>query len=116
MTTQPSYSTNDPRGWCGDPSRGAALGRPTVAGSYTGTRLRLVRTRLDSGGYDRNGTYFGIGAPLYWCASDDGDIDYILRAGDREAATRKVQERYPTARFYREARFGATESQETPTP
>src|SRR5690606_26966366 len=26
----PSYSTNDPKGWCGDPRRGAAMGRPSV--------------------------------------------------------------------------------------
>jgi hypothetical protein len=23
----PSYKTHDPKGWCGDPQRGAALGR-----------------------------------------------------------------------------------------
>ena len=26
----PDYSTHDPKGWCGDPRRGAALGRATI--------------------------------------------------------------------------------------
>ena len=26
---RPDYTTNDPKGWCGDPARGAALGRPS---------------------------------------------------------------------------------------
>lgn len=97
-----SYKTNDPRGWGGDPKRGAALGRPTLKGpaDFSG-KLTLQRVRLDSGGYDPNGTYFGTGAPLFWYASDDGEIDAVLRASDREAAKRKVSALYPKARFYR---------------
>jgi len=96
----PDYGTNDPKGWCGDPTRGAALGRPTIQDASTdfAERLFLRRVRLDSGGYDGNGTYFGIGAPLYWVASEDGDIDYMLRAGDRETARGKVLARYPKAK------------------
>ena len=97
----PSYRTNDPRGWCGDPKRGAALGRATVQGIYDGSQLTLRRVRLDSGGYDSNGTYFGCGAPLYWCADDSGEIDFMLRASSREEAKREVREVYSTARFYR---------------
>jgi len=103
----PDYSTRDPKGWAGDPRRGAAVGRPTVQKgdpeTFTG-KLVLREVPLNDGGYDRNGTYFGLGPPLYWCAGGDGDehdIDYMLRASDREAAKRKVRERYPNARFYR---------------
>jgi len=96
----PSYTSNDPKGWGGDPSRGAALGRPTVQGELTG-KLYLRRVRLDNGGYDSNGTYFGVGSPLYWCASADEEIDYMLRAHCREDAKEKVRSRYPSARFFR---------------
>jgi hypothetical protein len=99
----PDYRTNDPRGWGGDPSRGAALGRPTIRGesaNYAG-RLVLRRVRLDCQGYDPNGTYFGIGAPLYWCANDECTIDYVFRAADRAAAKARVLNDYPNARFYR---------------
>ena len=103
MTT-PSYKTNDPRGWCGDPKRGAALGRPSLHAEEAEDvteKLYLRRVHIDSGGYDCNGTYFGLGAPLYWCASQDGSIDYMLRADDREHAKQQVREKYPHARFWR---------------
>lgn len=99
----PSYSDNDPRGWCGDPRRGAAMGRPTVdAEDQTAPiKLYLRRSYLDQGGYDCNGTYFGIGAPLYWCADADGTVDFMLRAHSRADAKRQVTARYPSARFWR---------------
>lgn len=98
----PDYSTHDPRGWCGDITRGAALGRPTVRGpaEYAG-RLSLQRVRLDSGGYDRNGTYFGHGDPLYWYADSDGTIDGMLRAKDRADARAAVLAMYPSAKVRR---------------
>ena len=98
----PSYSTNDPKGWGGDPRRGAALGR----GSHHATdkdapvKLYLRRVPLDSGGYDKNGTYFGIKKPLYWCADKDGDIDFVFHAYSREGAKDIVCETYKNARFY----------------
>jgi len=115
-TTRPSYKTNDPRGWCGDPRRGAALGRtskhrvrkpnengydqPQPDPSFTG-KLVLRQVRLDSGGYDVNGTYYGQDVPLWWYADDEGTIDVVIRAKDRELAKAKVRELYPNARFWR---------------
>lgn len=80
-TSKPDYSSRDPKGWCGDARRGAAMGRGTYKGpaDYAG-RITLRRVHLDSGGYDTNGTYFGHGMPLYWYACEDGDIDGMLRA------------------------------------
>ena len=93
------YRTNDPRGWCGDPRRGAAVGRPSVhdaPADFSG-RLYLRRVRLDAGGYDRLGTYFGRGGPLYWCAGEG--VDFMVRARDRADAVRRVRSRYPRARI-----------------
>lgn len=97
------YSTNDPKGWGGDPKRGAALGRLTVqeAPADFAGKLTLRRMRLDSGGYDKNGTYFGHGAPLYWVADEGGLIDYMLRASDRECARNLVLALYPKAKIRR---------------
>lgn len=98
----PDYSTHDPRGWCGDPKRGAALGRPTVKGpaDYSGW-LSLRRIYISNGGYDCNGTYFGIGWPLYWYADAEGDIDGMLRARTRTDARRQVLVLYPKAKVRR---------------
>ena len=104
MSVLPSYSTHDPRGWCGDPSRGAALGRHLYEGesSFDG-KFTLRRVYLDSGGYDPNGTYFGHGTPIYWYANHDGPepIDRTLRAHSRAEAKIHVLRLYPKARFYR---------------
>lgn len=98
-----SYKQNDPCGWFGDPSRGAALGRYSVHAENPGpVKLALRKVRLDAGGYDSNGTYFGTGGwPLYWIASSDGAIDYMIRAESRPQARAIVRQRYPGVRFYR---------------
>jgi hypothetical protein len=100
----PDYKRHDPKGWCGDPTRGAAMGRHSYhaedSESFDG-KLSLRRVRLNSGGYDGNGTYFGTGSPLYWAASEDLDVDYMFRAHDREAARATVLEKYPKAKVRR---------------
>lgn len=97
-----NYKDNDPRGWCGNPSRGAAMGRPVIHdanSSFTGKiYLKCVRMSAD-GAYDSNGTYFGNGAPLYWYASDCGQIDAVLRATNRTDARQKVLVFYPMAKI-----------------
>ncbi len=64
-------------------------------------KMTLRRIRLDSGGYDSQGTYYGIGQPLYWAASDDLSYDSVFRADDRDDAKAHVRELFPAARFYR---------------
>lgn len=99
----PDYGTFDPKGWGGDPSRGAALGRPTIKDEgedYSG-RLFLREMRIDHQGYDKNGTYFGVGKPLYWCANDEGTVDFMLRASDRSTAREEVLKEYPQAKVRR---------------
>jgi hypothetical protein len=99
----PDYRTYDPKGWGGDPKRGAALGRPSVkdAANDEPIKLYLRRVHLNSGGYDRNGTYFGHGSGLWWVASEDETVDYMLRASDRDDAKSLVLAEYPNARFFR---------------
>jgi hypothetical protein len=92
-----SYSTNDPKGWCGDPTRGAALGRPTYHGTPE-EPITVRRSPLDRQGYDRNGTYFGSGQPIFWYADESGEVDAVTRAADIEDAITIVRERFPNAK------------------
>jgi hypothetical protein len=93
------YAHSSPGGWGGDPKRGAALGRTTEAGSpdFAG-KLTLIRIRVNRGGYDAQGTYFGVGEPLFNLSDEDGDIDRTFRARDRKAAVAQARSWYPNAR------------------
>lgn len=44
--------------------------------------VRVFRVRLDSGGYDDGGAYWGHGQPIY-CATNDADYFATLRADSR---------------------------------
>lgn len=102
MKPQAPHKTPDP-GWCGDPARGASMGRYGVShpGDEPTSKFTLQRVYLDNGGYDQGGAYWGGGTPLYWFATDDGEISDYLRAGSRESAKAQIREKYPDARFYR---------------
>lgn len=81
---------------------GAQMGRATRHNSaQESPRFYLRRVRLDSGGYDPGGAYWGIDEPLYWFASEDGETEGYLRATSRESAKRQIRENYPDARFWR---------------
>ncbi len=97
-----SYKTHDPIGWCGNANRGAALGRGSYHAEDKNLPIKFIlrQIRIDSGGYDSNGTYFGIGNPIYWCANEEYEVDFVLRAYNREQAKAEVREQYPNARFY----------------
>lgn len=100
------YGKNDPKGWGGDPTRGAALGRPSVhlvdVDSYTG-KISVTRVKLNSGGYDKNGTYFGRSSSfsymsgLYWCVNEDNTIDFMHR-GTRKEVVNYVLSLYTNAK------------------
>ena len=98
----PNYKDNDPRGWCGDPRRGAAMGRNPILNADPTKPIKLVlrKIRIDNGGYDCLGTYFGWGAPLYWYANSEGTLDACLRADNRKEAKAEILRFYPQARFY----------------
>jgi len=56
-------------------------------------KVALFKVRLDRGGYESTGVYYGIGEPLYRYEYTDGDYFRVeeLRAPHREAAKEKVR-------------------------
>lgn len=105
-----TYASRDPRGWCGDPSRGAALGRSSLMGEPVGV-LRVCHVPTDSGGYDVLGTYWGIGQALYWLADLGGEVDTCFRAEDHGAAYAQARALFPSP-----ARLLYTVERVTPCP
>lgn len=103
MSNAPDYKQNDPKGWCGDIRRGAAMGRHTIkdADAEAPIKLYLRKIYLNQGGYDSNGTYFGTGTPLWWYADADGLVDAMVRASDRGTAIQMIRQAYPLATFFR---------------
>jgi hypothetical protein len=87
-------------GWMGAPRRGASHGRPSNETPTLIGRVTLRRIRINSGGYDDMGAYWGIGAPLYG-AMDDADWSLYFRAADRADAKAIIRETHPDARFTR---------------
>jgi hypothetical protein len=53
------------------------------------SQVRAERVRLDRGGYDPSGRYWGTGAPLYRVTDDDGNLDEHVRAPDAPTARRR---------------------------
>lgn len=66
----------------------------------TPRKFYLRRIRINSGGYDSGGAYWGLGAPLYW-ATDDNGAELFFRARNRDAARAHVASQYPQTKFYR---------------
>jgi hypothetical protein len=84
---------------------GAPMGRASH-NAYTVTDdarpMYLTRVRLNGGGYDRGGAYWGIGEGLYYYeANPTGLINGFVRGRTREHAKAEVRKIHPHARFYR---------------
>ena len=73
----------------------------TESSALDPVKVSLQRIRLNSGGYDSGGAYWGLGRPLYWAGSDIGAVDIWFRASDRAAAKVHVRASFPNATFYR---------------
>ena len=81
---------------------GTPMGRvPRHAEPETMQRFSVQRGRLNAGGYDGGGAYWGHGSPLYHIASENGEVDYFIRASNRESAKSQVRYNYPHAKFWR---------------
>ncbi len=74
-----------PSGWCGDPSRGASMGRVSDLAEDTTAVLHVRRVPIDSGGYDPGGAYWGTPDDLFCVWDDDGHVRY-LRTANMDAA------------------------------
>lgn len=91
---------------------GAPMGRKSddLAGlivTETDSPFRLQRVRINSGGYDSGGAYWGLGAPLYWWSVEITESDSrdecsgFMRARDRAVAKKEIRDLHPAARFFR---------------
>lgn len=84
---------------------GAPMGRPVTGRQFEvlpdAPPFHLVRVRLDSGGYDRGGAYWGHGEPLYEFTGPVTDISGFVRGSTRELAKAAVRRIHPAARFFR---------------
>ena len=83
---------------------GASMGRrDNVAEALDVKKLHLERVRLNSGGYDLGGAYWGQGAPLYVAWGDGAEEvqEMFLRASDREEAKEIARGVFKNAKFYR---------------
>ena len=65
---------------------------------YTG-KVSVRREYLNSGGYTRDGVYFGIGEKLYYIADEDGIFTEYIRASRREEAVEMARGFYPNAKI-----------------
>lgn len=81
---------------------GAPMGRHTGPDylETTAGKLQLERIRINGGGYDAGGAYWGLGQPLWRVMDQDGNHKFF-RASDRAAAKASVVADYPDAKFYR---------------
>lgn len=59
-------------------------------------KLAVERVRLDRGGYDRSGRYFGGGAPLFRVTGEQEDlyVQDLVRAPNARAARQIVADKY----------------------
>lgn len=65
---------------------GAPMGRRE---SPLGENVRLFRVRINSGGYDDGGAYWGLGRPLYCAQCPEGGIQFV-RADSRLRAVAEL--------------------------
>lgn len=110
----PSYTTRNPRGWGGDPSRGAAMGRRDYFAedplTYTGS-IWIAPVHINQDGYDRLGTYWGLSNKrcIYWIANGFDTIDCTLSINREHVAhsdktevhfvVATIRDRFPKARI-----------------
>lgn len=82
--------------------RGAPFGRPSVyENTQSSPKVSLARVELNASGYDRSGSYWGRGAPLFRSSTNDGSFETFFRDRDRSMARAFVRKTIPDARFYR---------------
>lgn len=64
---------------------GAPMGRAgNLCDSETSERFHVRKLRLDSGGYDQGGAYWGHGASLYHATSESGSHEMFFRLESKQ--------------------------------
>lgn len=81
---------------------GAPMGRPyhLPADNTQPVRLYLRKVRLNSGGYDNGGAYWGGPDNLYHAFNDEVEIDLYVRGDTRGQAMSEVLAEVPNATFF----------------
>lgn len=75
---------------------GAPMGEmPTLTQAATPARLSIRKVRLNGGGYDSSGTYWGRGMPLYCVEDIDTGMRLFVRASDRATVVEQVRASFP---------------------
>lgn len=86
---------------------GSSMGRfSSTPGPCTpGAKFYLSKLKLDSGGYDSGGAYWGHPNNLYRAYSSEGNGEEVqesfFRAKNRKEAKETVKASFPGAKFYR---------------
>jgi len=91
---------------------GAPMGRVDQPSPVSGYKaiptmahlFNLRKVRLNSGGYDEGGAYWGLrsrGQTLYWAINETETIERFFDAPGREAAKNILREEFPNCKFYR---------------
>ncbi len=85
---------------------GAPMGRTETtyhADQHDPHKFSIQLIRLDNGGYDSGGAYWGIGQQLYWAYADNmpNRVEMFFRSPDRDTAKAYLRDKYPNAKFYR---------------
>lgn len=93
------YRKNDPLGYCGEPKRGAAMGRgmtlpkaEELAKRIQPIQMFMSHIQLDSGGYDCCGTYWGgrRGYRYYWAHDREANLEVIVEGRTRKEASTEL--------------------------
>lgn len=83
------------RGYMGDPSRGASLGRISKTYPLDNTEILLVnKVRIDSQGYDTGGVYWGVGRSLYVVYTENHDFICYIDCKNKKEALAFTREKY----------------------
>lgn len=61
--------------------------------------IRVGHVRLNSGGYDIGGAYWGHGSPLWRALTSEGDQRFF-RAYSKKAAIENLREEFPNAKIW----------------
>lgn len=90
---------------------GAPLGRPNKPEHHgykavpdAPHKFSLQKIKLDRGGYDSGGAYWGFrhpGESLYWAVNENETVERWFDAKSRDDAKRILREEFPNCTFFR---------------